>query len=287
MPTTTKSKLEIIPLTKHIGAEIRGIDLREPPDQETRRAIYQAWLDHLVIVFRNQELTQEDLLRVTSYYGELGPVHRPAKYLPKYFDKILPDILLISNIRENGEPIGALPDGEMMFHHDMLHAEVPHNGTFLYSVEIPSHGGETLFANGYVAYDTLDPEIKAKLEGKRAKHHYHYGSVQKGDDKGIEAFAKSVHPVFRTHDETGKKAIYVNRLMTVGIEGMSDEEAYPLLEALYDHMEKDEFVYEHKWQVGDLLIWDNRCSTHARHDFPSSERRLMLRTTVKGMHKPE
>ncbi|MFM1815060.1 MAG: hypothetical protein RLZ98_1755 [Pseudomonadota bacterium] len=284
---TTATKLEIIPLTKHIGAEIRGLDLRQEPDDATRRAIYQAWLDHIVLVFRGQELTQEDLLRVTGYYGDLGPVHRPAKYFPKGFDKILPNILLISNIRENGEPIGALPDGEMMFHHDMLHAEIPHNGTFLYSVEIPSHGGETLFASGYAAYDTLDPGIKAQLEGKRAKHHYHYGSVQKGDNKGTEASSASVHPVFRTHDETGKKAIYVNRLMTVGIEGMNDEDAQPLLEAVYDHMEKDEFVYEHKWQLGDLLLWDNRCSSHARRDFPSSERRLMLRTTVKGMYRPE
>lgn len=286
MATTTRTKLEIIPLSKHIGAEIRGIDLREKPDDATRKAIYQAWLDHLVIVFRGQTLTQEDLVRVTGYYGDIGPVHRPAKYFPKGFDKILPNILLITNIRENGEPIGALPDGEMMFHHDMLHAEIPHNGTFLYSVEIPDQGGETLFASGYAAYETLDPAIKSKLEGRRAKHHYNYGSVQKGDGKGTEAFSESVHPVFRTHDETGRKAIYVNRLMTVGIEGMSDEEAQPLLNAIYDHMEKEEFLYEHKWQLGDLLLWDNRCSSHARRDFPSDQRRLMIRTTVKGLHKP-
>lgn len=287
MNTSTKTKLEIIPLTKHIGAEIRGIDLREKPDEETRKAIYQAWLDHLVIVFRGQDLTQEDLIRVTGYYGDIGPVHRPQHTFPKGFSKILPNILMISNIRENGEPIGALPDGEMMFHHDMLHAEIPHAGTFLYSVEIPSRGGETLFASGYAAYDTLDQELKAKLEGKRAKHHYNYGSVKKGDGKGTEEFAQSTHPIFRTHDETGRKAIYVNRLMTVGIEGMSDEEAMPLLEAVFDHAEKDEFVYEHKWQVGDLLLWENRCSSHARRDFPDNERRLMLRTTVKGMHPPE
>lgn len=287
MAVTTDTKLEIVPLSKHIGAEIRGIDLRNKPDDATRRAIYQAWLDHSVIIFRDQQLTQEDLLRVTSYYGEVGTVHRPMKFFPKGFSSILPNILLISNIRENGEPIGALPDGEMMFHHDMIHAETPNNGTFLYSVEIPSHGGETLFASGYAAYDTLDPALKARLEGKRAKHHYNYGSVVKGDGKGTEAFSESIHPIFRTHDETGRKAIYVNRLMTVGIEGMSDEESEPLLEALYDHMEKDEFVYEHTWRVGDLLLWDNRCSSHARRDFPDNQRRLMLRTTVKGMYRPE
>ncbi len=286
MAVTTTTSLDVVPLTEHIGAEIRGLDLRNKPDDETREAIYKAWLDHLVIVFRNQELTQEDLLRVTGYFGDIGPVHRPMKYFPSYFSKILPNILLISNIRENGEPIGALPDGEMMFHHDMMHAEIPHKGTFLYSVEIPSTGGETLFASGYAAYDTLDPDLKAKLEGRRGQAHYNYGSVQKGDDKGTEAFSEAKHPIFRTHEETGRKALYVNRLMTVGIEGMSDKEAEPLLEALYDHMEQDAFVYEHKWRVGDLLLWDNRCSAHARRDFPDNERRLMLRTTLKGSHRP-
>ena len=133
--------------------------------------------------------------------------------------------MMISNIRENGEPIGALPDGEMMFHHDMIHAEVPSKGTLLYSVEIPSTGGNTLFASGYAAYDTLDPAIRNRLEGRKAMHHYNYGSVQKGDAKGTEAFGECMHPVFRTHEDTGRKAVYVNRLMTVGIEGMPQEES--------------------------------------------------------------
>ena len=135
--------------------------------------------------------------------------------------------MLISNIRENGEPIGALPDGEMMFHHDMIHAEVPSKGTFLYSVEIPSTGGNTLFASGYAAYETLDPQVRDRLEGRKAMHHYNYGSTIRGDNKGVEAFAESVHPVFRTHEETGRKAVYVNRLMTVDVEGMPEDESEP------------------------------------------------------------
>jgi taurine dioxygenase len=194
--------------------------------------------------------------------------------------------MLISNIRENGEPIGALPDGEMMFHHDMIHAEVPSKATLLYSVEIPSAGGNTLFASGYAAYDTLDPAIRNKLEGRKAMHHYNYGSTQKGDGRGTAAFRQCTHPVFRTHEDTGKKAIYVNRLMTVGIVDMPPEESEPLLNAVFDHAEKRDFVYEHVWRVGDLLLWDNRCSSHARTDFPSVERRLMLRTTVKGTVRP-
>lgn len=182
--------------------------------------------------------------------------------------------------------IGALPDGEMMFHHDMLHAEVPHNATLLYSMEVPTHGGDTLFASGYAAYESLDPAIRSRLAGRNAIHHYHYGSTQRGDDRGVAAYGESVHPVFRTHDETGRKAIYVNRLMTVGIVDMPQEESEPLLNAVFDHSEKPEFVYTHVWRVGDLLVWDNRCSMHARTDFPSDQRRLMLRTTVKGTERP-
>ena len=278
--------LEIRPLTKHIGAELRGIDLRQPLDEASQKAIYKAWLDHLVIVFPDQKLEQEDLLRVSSYFGEIGALRRPPKFFPPGFNRLLPNIMLISNIRENGEPIGALPDGEMMFHHDMIHAPIPHNGTFLYSVEIPTHGGNTLFASGYAAYDTMDPALRAKLEGKTALHLYNYGSTKKGDGHGTEAFGEAKHPLFRTHEETNRKAIYVNRLMTTGIEGMSEEESQPLLDAVFDHAEKSEFVYEHVWSVGDLLLWDNRCSSHARTDFPADQRRLMLRTTIEGTVKP-
>ena len=286
MSVATRSKLTIVPLTKYIGAELRGIDLRERPEDATLKAIYQAWLDHLVIIFPGQQLSQEDLVRVTGYFGHIGELHRPPKFRPAGFAKMLPGIMLISNIRENGEPIGALPDGEMMFHHDMIHAEVPSKATLLYSMEIPSTGGNTLFASGYAAYDTLDPTVRDRLEGRKALHHYNYGSTQRGDNKGVEAFAECVHPVFRTHEETGRKAVYVNRLMTVSIVDLPQQESDRLLAALFDHCERREFVYEHVWRVGDLLLWDNRCSTHARTDFPSTERRLMLRTTIKGTTRP-
>ncbi|MGA7956845.1 MAG: TauD/TfdA family dioxygenase [Xanthobacteraceae bacterium] len=283
---TGKARFEVVPLTRHIGAEVRGIDLRLKPDEETVRAIYQAWLDHLVLIFPDQKLEQEDLIRATGFFGQIGTLSRPPKNFPKGYSKLLPGIMMISNIRENGEPIGALPDGEMMFHHDMIHAEVPSKATLLYSVEIPSTGGNTLFASGYAAYETLDPAIRERLEDKKALHHYNYGSTIKGDNRGTEAFAERVHPVFRTHEDTGKKAIYVNRLMTVKVLDISDDESDRLLNAVYVHAEKREFVYEHVWRVGDLLLWDNRCSSHARTDFPSTERRLMFRTTVEGNVRP-
>ena len=278
--------LEIVPLTKHIGAEIRGLDLREHPGEAVVRAIYQAWLDHLVIVFPGQELSQEDLIRVTGYFGRLGDIHRPSKYHPPGFARTLPGIMMISNVRENGEPIGALPDGEMMFHHDTIHKEIPTRATMLCAVEIPSQGGDTLFASGYAAYETLDPAIRQPLEGKKALHHYNYGSTIRGDNRGTEAYAECVHPVFRTHEETKRKAVYVNRLMTVKVLDLPENESDRLLHAVYDHAEKSDFVYAHRWRTGDVLLWDNRCSSHARTDFPSSERRLMLRTTIEGDTRP-
>jgi taurine dioxygenase len=282
----TVAALDIVKLTPHIGVEVRGIDLTRPLDAATVEALRGAWLDHIVLLFRGLTLEQADLLRAAEVFGTVAPMARPKDEYPKGYAKLLPNIMLISNIREDGVPIGALPDGEMMFHHDMLHAEVPHKGTLLYAVEVPSHGGNTLFANGYAAYDTLPADIREPLEGRIARHHYHYGSTLKGDGRGTKASAASRHPVFRTHDETGRKAVYVNRLMTEEVEGMDRAESDRLLAALYDHAERPEFVYEHVWRVGDLLLWDNRCSMHARTDFPGGERRLMWRTTLEGEARP-
>ena len=285
MNVATKSRLNVSRLSPHIGAEVRDIELRQTLDASTIAAIHDAWLDHSVIIFRNQELSQADLLRVTGYFGELGKLARPPEFFPKGYARLLPNIMMISNIRENGQTIGALPDGEMMFHHDMLHAEVPHNATLLYSMEVPTHGGDTLFASGYAAYDTLDSETKQAIEGKRAHNFYNYGSTLRGKG-GVEAHSEAVHPVVRTHEDTGRKALYVNRLMTRSIEGLPESQSEKLLDRLFEHSERPEFVYRHKWRVGDLLIWDNRCSMHARDDFPSDQRRLMLRTTVEGTVRP-
>ena len=278
--------IDVVPLTPKIGAEIRGVDLRDNLDDETVAAIRNAWLEHAVVLFRDQDLGKDDQVRFTTQFGNIGILARPKQYRTSGHDEMPDGMMLISNVRENGEPIGALPDGEMMFHHDMLHADIPHTATLLYAVEIPSVGGNTLFASGNSAYDTLPEDVRAPLEGQKAFHHYNYGSVQKGDGKGTPAYSKSVHPVFRTHSETGRKAIYVNRLMTEGIVDMPTEQSSALLERLFDHSERAEFVYEHVWRTGDLLMWDNRCSMHARTDFPGGERRLLWRTTIASDERP-
>jgi taurine dioxygenase len=275
--------LEAVKLSPHIGAEVKGVDLTRPLDAATVAELNRLWQDNIVLLFRGQVLEQADLLRVTGIFGTVAALARPAAEFPKGYADLLPNIMLISNIREDGVPIGALPDGEMMFHHDMIHAAHPHKGTMLYSREIPSHGGETLFASGYAAYDTLPDDVRARLEGRMARHFYNYGSTIKGDGRGTKASAASEHPVFRVHEETGRKAVYVNRLMTEEIVGLEQDESDRLLAFLFDHAEKQEFVYEHSWQVGDLLLWDNRCSMHARKDFPDGERRLMWRTTLEAV----
>ena len=184
-------------MTKHIGCEVRGIDLREPISPVDAAAINKAWLDHTVLVFRGQELTQEHLLRVTEIFGEFAPHGRSQHTPPSGFSKVLPGIMLISNIRENGQTIGALPDGEMLFHHDMIHQELPHKGTLLYSVEIPSYGGDTLCASGTAAYDALEPAMKKRLEGLRAVNYYVYNSVKRNDKQGVNADARLCAPTTR------------------------------------------------------------------------------------------
>jgi taurine dioxygenase len=153
-------------------------------------------------------------------------------------------------------------------------------------VEVPTHGGDTLFASGTAAYDTLDAATKKKLEGRKAVNFYVYNSVKRNDKQAVDATSQAVHPVVRTHDETKRKALYVNRLMSVRIEGMDEAESDTLLNTLFDHSEKPEFVYTHVWRKGDLIVWDNRCSSHARTDFPADQRRLLLRTTVRGNGRP-
>ena len=155
--------------------------------------------------------------------------------------------------------------------------------SMLYALEVPSTGGNTLFANGYMAYETLPDGIKRRIEGRKALNAYDYdGAAMKRGTRLADGVPSCVHPVVRTHPATGRKALYVNRLMTVRIEGLSEPESNELLATLFDHQERREFIYEHVWRPGDLLMWDNRCTLHARTDFSANERRLMRRVTILG-----
>ena len=271
------SALQCRPLSAALAAEIVGVDLRRPLDDQTFEQVLAAWHQHLVILLRNQELTEEDQVGFAERFGPPAIIHT------KEYIRTHPAVMLISNIREDGKPIGALPDGEMQFHTDQCHQERPAMASMLYAIEVPGVGGNTLFANGYKAYETLPAEIKQRIEGRNAlnAYDYHTAAMKRGTRlaQGVPFY---IHPVVRTHPATGRRALYVNRLMTVRIEEMPEAESDELLQLLFDHQERREFIYEHVWRPGDLLMWDNRCTLHARTDFSPGERRLLRRVTILG-----
>jgi taurine dioxygenase len=265
------------PLSGALGAEIIGVDLSRAIDDHVFAQIRDAWHRYLVILLRDQDLSEEDQVRFAEKFGPPAVIHT------KQFVRTHPAVMLISNIREDGKPIGALPDGEMHFHSDQCHQERPAMASMLYAIEVPRAGGNTLFANGYAAYETLPDAVKRRIAGRKALNAYDYerAAMKRGTRlaAGVPSYA---HPVVRTHPPTGRKALYVNRLMTVRIEGLPEQESDELLDFLFAHQERPEFVYEHVWRPGDLLLWDNRCALHARTDFSPNERRLMRRVTILG-----
>ncbi len=283
MPTSPSSAavltsgFQVRPLTPAIGAEIVGLDLRQRLDEVLFSRIIDTWHQHCVLLFRDQKLNEEEQVEFAERFGPLARIHTGQ------FATRNPAVMLISNIREDGKPIGALPDGEMHFHSDQCYQEKPATGSMLYAIEIPSKGGDTLFANAYLAYEALPDSIKQRIDGKKALNAYDYdsASTKRGGDVANDA-PQYVHPVVRTHPATRRKALYVNRLMTQRIEGLPADESEELLNFLFDHQERPEFVYGHVWRPGDLLLWDNRCALHARTDFDAGERRLLRRVTILG-----
>ena len=278
--------LVVKPLSPALGAEIIGIDLREDLSAETFGEIVDAWHQHLVILFRNQSLSEDDQIRFAQRFGVLQKRTRPPETINEAGHTKYPQLtMLVSNIRENGKLIGSLPDGEMHFHSDQCYLEKPAAGTFLYAIEIPSQGGDTLFPNMYKAYETLPSELKARVDGRKALNAYLYDSTTRamnGSKVDFAAHPHHVQPIVRSHPDTRRKALYVNRLMTFTVEGLDEEEGGALLNKLFDHIEQDQFIYAHHWRVGDLILWDNRCTLHARTDFSDKERRLLRRYTVSG-----
>ena len=268
--------ITVTPLSDAIGAAITDVDLSEEVDAETVAAIKQAWLDNIIIVFPGQDITDDEQENFCQNFGELELVRTTTS-----IDKDHPSIMMITNVKDSGKPT-ALEDGEMMFHYDQCYYEQPSMGSTLYAIEIPDEGGNTLFASCIKAYDALSGDWKQRIEGLRALNYYDYARnpTMRPDDVNPDV-PQWTHPVVRVHPETGKKAIYVNRLMSILIEGLSAEESDEILNFLFDHIEKPEFVYEHVWTVGDMMMWDNRCSVHARTYFSPKKRRMMRRVTVR------
>jgi taurine dioxygenase len=274
------------PLSPALGAEIVGLDLRQDLAPGTVSEIIDAWHQYLVLVFRNQQLSEDEQIGFARHFGALEKRRRPAEARKEAAKIKYPELtMLVSNIRENGKLIGSLPDGEMHFHSDFCYLEKPAKGTLLYAIEVPSQGGDTLFLNMYKAYETLPPALKARVEGRKAVNAYLYESPTReinGAKLDLSIAPHFAQPIVRTHPETKRKALYVNRLMTWTVEDMDQAQGSALLDQLFGHIEQEQFIYAHQWRVGDLVLWDNRCALHARTDFSNKERRLLRRHVVAG-----
>lgn len=268
---------EIIPLSDNLGAEIRGVDLSVPLGPATADALRDAWHAHVLLLFRNQILDDAALKQSAAWLGAPGQISMPV-------DRRGDDdtgIALVSNILDNeGNPIGALGDGEMWFHHDNSFEPEPDKATYLYAVELPSAGGNTLFGNCYLAWDALPEDLRAALAGREILQVYDYTVREKPDLDRLEGVRHCWQPSAVRHPVTGRTALYTDRLMTAAISGYDRNDSDALLERVLPYVERAD--YEHVWRLGDYVIWDNRCSVHARTDFDPRERRLLKRGKVDG-----
>ena len=269
-------------LAPAIGAEVLDVDLSQPMDDALFRDIERAWHEHCVLLFRSQTLDDLQQVAFAARFGEL------AHTLKDYEGgKIHPALMYVTNEKKDGKYVGALPDGEMFFHSDMCYLERPLSAAMLFAIALPPEGGNTILASMYAAYGALPADLREKLDGRLAMNSYEPGYGTSNVQMRIRAPASPTahgfaHPVIRTHAATGRKALYVNRLMTEYIVGMPREESDALLERVFDHQEQPQFQYEHRWEVGDMAIWDNRCTLHARRDFPATHLRKLRRVAVKG-----
>jgi taurine dioxygenase len=268
-----------------LGAEIGGVDLSKPVAPGVFAEIRRAWLDHLVLRFRGQQLADPELIAFTRLFGELdppGPNPYGKSFLPEH-----PEINVISNIVVGGAPIGGLGDGEAIWHADMTYVERPPMGAILHALEVPPSGGDTYWANMYLACDTLSAELKKKIEGREAIHDATYnsaGQMRKGYGPVTDARQApgAHHPLVATHPETGRQCLFLGRRRNSYVVGMDLEESEDLLDALWAHASKPEFVFRQEWRAGDVIIWDNRCTLHRRDAFDPNARRLMHRTQIKA-----
>lgn len=276
--------IEVIPSGDALGAEVRGVDLSKPLDGETFAALEAAFNEHSVICIREQDLEPKAFIDYASRYGEPQNL-----YLDNYAMPGFPEILYISNIQENGRDIGHA-DAGCIWHTDMSFKETPPRATVLHAREVPVADdgtvlGDTLFASAVKAYDSLPGEMKERVRGKQVVHDVVGRRRARGtgtqDNDKREQVPLINHPAIRTHPYTGRKAIYVFNGECVDIEGMETEEAVRLIDELATTVIREEFVYRHRWRVGDVLIWDNCAVQHlASHDYELPLRRMMWRITV-------
>ena len=281
----------VVPAGAALGAEIRGVDLARNLDAETFRRIEDAFNNFGVIFFRGQDITIEQQVAFARRFGEVEINVNTQACLPGH-----PEVLLVTNIRENGRYIG-LADAGTTWHTDMSAYACPPRCSILYAKEIPVGAdgtvlGDTIFSSNAAAHDALAPDIRKRLEGKRSTHNYLAKMLARKQAVGLtreitsEHLARTppvAHPIFRTHPVSGRKCIYVTEGECTGIDGMTEAEALPLIAELHRHAISPKFQYRHRWQAGDVLMWDNcSCQHLAVRDYGEDQRRLMHRVTVNG-----
>lgn len=282
---TGGSGFRIRPLDGPLGAEVLDLDLSRPLGDATIADIRQAWLEHHVLVFRDQRITPAQQVDFSRRFGPLQ-IHVLHQFqLPDH-----PEVLVVSNVVENGKPIG-LGDAGHFWHSDLSYKARPSLGSLLHARQLPAEGGDTLFANQHLAWDTLPLALRRAVEGRRAEHTYlaRYEELRqrspwrpKLSAEQIAQVEPVVHPVVRTHPETGRKALFVSEHFTTRIVGLPEDESRALLDALFEHSVRPEFVYRHRWQPHDLVAWDNRSLLHLAAGCPTHMARVMYRTTIEG-----
>ena len=268
-----------------LGAEVLGLDLSEPLDNAEFKRIHRAHLDHHVLVFRDQRITPQQQIDFSRRFGPLQ-IHVLHQFqLPRH-----PEVLIVSNVIENGQPIG-LGDAGVYWHSDLSYKERPSLGSMLHAQELPAEGGDTLFANMHLAWDTLPTGLQQAVEGLRAEHSYlvKYEQLReknpwrpKLSEAQVAEVKPVVQPVVRTHPETCRKALFVSEHFTTRIVGMPEDESRDMLAQLFAHSVRPEHIYRHRWQAHDMVFWDNRSLMHLATPFPAHMRRRLNRTTIEG-----
>lgn len=278
----------IAPTGAALGAEIRGVDLKTISGADFA-AVHKAWLDHLVLLFRGQQLTDEDFIAFSRRFGNLD--WAPIQETGRRFVDGYPEIYVVSNVVENGVPIGSLGAGEATWHTDMSYLEDPPKASMLYALEVPPRGGDTWFCNMYLAYECLPDMLKQRVQNLNVKHDGTYNSggyVRHGvtavDDPVTSPGA--LHPLVCRHPDTGRRALYLGRRRNGYISGLTLAESESLLNDLWSFATQDQFTWRHEWQPGDVVLWDNRCTMHRRDSFDADSRRILHRTQIKSETRP-
>lgn len=280
--------IEVVPTGAALGAEVRGADLRQL-DATTFTAIQRAWTEHAVLLFRNQRLSDDDLIAFSRRFGALD--WAPVQENGRRYVEGRPEIYVVSNVIVDGVAIGSLGAGEAVWHTDMSYLEDPPKASMLYALEIPSTGGDTSFCSMYAALDALPASLRTRVEGLQCKHDGTYNSggyVRQGvtpTDDPRDA-PGTLHPLICTHPDSGRRMLYLGRRRNAYLAGLDLSESEALLDGLWSYATHPEFCWTNRWQVGDLVMWDNRCTMHRRDPFDANTRRIMHRTQIKGEARP-